>query len=73
VKGIGGATIGLVIVLGFASGCGSSTPAPAPGQPAIVSGNSRIKFKDEYKQMIGKDGKMLFKPSESKKKPAGIQ
>jgi hypothetical protein len=67
------AVIGLVAIVGLGSGCGASGPAPPPpGQPVIAGGNSRVKFKDEYKKMIGPDGKMLFKPSETNKRPAGV-
>jgi hypothetical protein len=66
------AAIGLVALIGLGSGCGSNTPAPAPGQPVLAGGNSRIKFKDEYKNMLNNDGKMLWKPSESKKRPPGV-
>ena len=67
--------IGLVAVLVTRVRLRVEHPAPRRRRDntAIASGNSRIKFKDEYKQMLGKDGKMLFKPSESKKKPAGVQ
>jgi hypothetical protein len=64
--------IGLVAVAGLGSGCGSNAPAPAPGQPVVAGANSRIQFKEDYKKMIGKDGKMLWKPSESKRRPAGV-
>ena len=64
------AALGLLAVVGFGSGCGSNTAAPnTQGQPVVAGGNSRIKFKDEYKKMISKDGKMLFKPSEKRQPP----
>ena len=31
-----------------------------------------LKYKEEYKKMLGKDGQLLWKPSESKKRPPGI-
>jgi hypothetical protein len=67
------AAIGLFAVGWFGAGCGSNTAPPAiEGKPAVAGGNSRIPFKEEYKKMIGNDGKMLFKPSESKKRPKGV-
>ena len=67
--------IGLAAISWFGTGCDSSSspPAPKPGQPVVAGPNSRIKFKDEYKKMIGKDCKTLWKPSESKKKLDGIE
>jgi hypothetical protein len=66
------AAIGLFAIVSTGSGCGSNTAAPTPGKAEAAGGNARIKFKDEYKQMLGKDGKMLFKPAESKKRPEGV-
>jgi hypothetical protein len=64
--------IGLFAVVWFGSGCGSNAPPPtADGKLPVAGANSRIKYKDEYKQMLGKDGKMIYKPSESKKRPQG--
>jgi hypothetical protein len=57
------AAIGLVVLMGLGSGCGSGSEAPAPkADLSKVGGNSRLQFKEEYKQMIGKDGKVLMKP-----------
>ena len=65
---------GLATLLILGSGCGSSTPTPekAALSSADAGPNSRLKFKDEYKKMLDKDGKMLFKPSESNKRPPGV-
>jgi hypothetical protein len=59
-----GAAIGLVVLMGLGSGCGSGTEAPPASKVDLskVGGNSRLQYKEEYKQMIGKDGKMLMKP-----------
>jgi hypothetical protein len=49
--------------MGLGSGCGSGSEAPASKVDlSKVGGNSRLQFKEEYKQMIGKDGKVLMKP-----------
>jgi hypothetical protein len=57
------AAIGLVVLMGLGSGCGSGSEAPASKVDlSKVGGNSRLQFKEEYKQMIGKDGKVLMKP-----------
>jgi hypothetical protein len=65
--------LGLFALLSIGAGCGSNSGEKAePGKPIPAGPDTRIKFKDEYKQMLGKDGKMLWKPSESKKRPQGI-
>jgi hypothetical protein len=57
------AAMGLVVLMGLGSGCGSEPEAPASKvELSKVGGNQRLKFKDEYKNMIGKDGKFLMKP-----------
>ncbi len=58
------AAIGLVVLMGLGSGCGSEPEVPASSKADLskVGGNQRLKFKEEYKQMIGKDGKFLMKP-----------
>jgi hypothetical protein len=64
------AAIGSVGLACLGPGCGSTPiPEPAPGKNVQAGANTRIKFKEEYKKMIGKDGKLLFKPSESNKRP----
>ena len=60
-----------VVVLG--TGCGSNTAQTTPGQPVVAGGNSRIKFKPEYKKLLGEGGKTHFKPSEFKKPPQGVR
>jgi hypothetical protein len=64
----------LVVAVVLGAGCGPSpTPPPGSGNSSADAGpNNRLKYKDEYKKMIGKDGKMLFKPSESSRRPEGI-
>jgi hypothetical protein len=57
------AAIGLVVLLGLGSGCGRETDVPASQVDlSKVGGNQRLQFKDEYKKMIGKDGRFLMKP-----------
>jgi hypothetical protein len=57
------AAIGLVVLMGLGSGCGREPDVPASKVDlSKVGGNQRLPFKDEYKQMIGKDGKFLMKP-----------
>jgi hypothetical protein len=68
------ALAGLVALVAIGPGCGpNSAPPTEPGQPVQAGANTRIPFKEEYKQMIGKDGKMLWKPSQSTKRPPGIK
>jgi hypothetical protein len=56
------------------AGCGSNSTTPPAGVGDIntAGGNSRLKYKEEYKQMLGKDGKLLWKPSTTTKRPPGI-
>ena len=56
-------------------GCGGSTSESelTKNNTVQAAADRRIKFKDEYKDMIGKDGKMKFNPSQSKKRPSGIK
>ena len=57
------AAIGLAVLMGLGSGCGSQPEVPASKVDlSKVGGNQRLQFKEEYKQMIGKDGKFLMKP-----------
>ncbi len=67
-------TIGLVVqTMGLGSRLGSILMGPGCGSKADLSkvgGNSRLQFKEEYKQMIGKDGKVLMKPG-MKNPPTG--
>ncbi len=64
--------LGLFALVLFGSGCGGSQEGapPDPAKSAQAGPNTRIKFKDEYKQVLGKDGKLLLKPSETKKLPS---
>jgi hypothetical protein len=55
--------IGLVVLLGLGSGCGSNPEIPASKvDPMKIGANRRLEVKEEYKQMIGKDGRFLMKP-----------
>ena len=64
--------IGAFVLVFIGSGCGSGS-GTTPTEGKVDAGpNSRIKFKDEYKKMIGKDGQLLFKPGTSGKRPPGI-
>jgi hypothetical protein len=57
------AAIGLVVLVGLGSGCGSGSEAPATkADLSKVGGNARLKYTDEMKQVIGKDGKVQIKP-----------
>ncbi len=57
------AAIGLVVLMGLGSGCGRESEVPASKVDlSKVGGNQRLQFKEEYKQMLGKDGKFLMKP-----------
>jgi hypothetical protein len=67
------AAIGIAGLLTLGTGCGSGTPEPPKDLTSANAGpNARLKFKDEYKQMLGKDGQLLWKPSESSKRPPGV-
>ena len=45
----------------IAAGCGSKPSVPASTEPALAGPNRRYQMKDEYKQVLGKDGQMLWK------------
>jgi hypothetical protein len=67
------AAIGLAASVILGAGCDSKTPTPAKVTSSADAGpNKRLKYKEEYKQMLGKDGQLLWKPSESNKRPPGI-
>jgi hypothetical protein len=67
------AVIGLLVLASVAPGCGSNAVDPeAAGKPVVAGPNNRIQFKEEYKDMIGKDGQLKWKPSQSKKRPSGV-
>jgi len=65
----------LASLLFLESGCGgSSTESEATKNNTVqAAADRRIKFKDEYKDMVGKDGKMKWNPSQSSKRPPGIK
>ena len=55
----------LIILLGLGSGCGSGSPEPPASQVDLnkVGGNRRLKEPgDDYKKLIGKDGRYQIKP-----------
>jgi hypothetical protein len=59
------ATMGLVVLLGLGSGCGSGPPEPPASKVDLnqVGGNRRLKEpEDAYKKLIGKDGRYQIKP-----------
>jgi hypothetical protein len=58
------AATGLVVLVGLGSGCGRGEPEVPASKVDLskVGGNQRLQFKEEYKQMIGKDGKFMMKP-----------
>jgi hypothetical protein len=66
------AAIGIAGSLILGAGCGSDTPTPTVAGPAVAGPNKRIKYKDEYKKMLGKDGQLLWKPSQSSKLPPDV-
>ena len=67
------AAMGVAASLLVAPGCGSDTGAPTKATGSADAGpNARLKFKDEYKKMLGKDGQLKWKPSESAKRPDGV-
>jgi hypothetical protein len=60
--------LGCVALLIVSPGCDSGAPPEAgPGGTLGEAGpNRRLKLRDEYKQAIGKDGKMILKPGMKK-------
>ena len=67
------AAIGVAASLLLGSGCGSNTPTSTKINSSADAGpNARLKFKEEYKQMLGKDGQLLWRPSSTTKRPPGI-
>ena len=57
------AAFGLVVLMSLGFGCGREPEVPAAKVDlSKVGGNQRLQFKEEYKQMIGKDGRFLMKP-----------
>jgi hypothetical protein len=64
--------VGLTLLCTIGPGCGSqsSSETTAPGQLGEAGPNQRLRLKEEYKQAIGKDGKMILKPG--MKPPAGL-
>jgi hypothetical protein len=62
------ALLGISLLIGLESGCGSdSGPEMAvPGKLDDAGPNRRLKIKDEYKQAISKDGRLILKPGMKK-------
>jgi hypothetical protein len=61
----------LAVLISLECGCGSSSSSNAEAtknNTVPAAADRRIKFKPEYKDMIGSDGKMKFIPSQSTKK-----
>ncbi len=58
------ATLGLVVLMGLGSGCGSEPEIPASKVDlSKVGGNRGLKEPgDDYKKLIGKDGRYQMKP-----------
>lgn len=54
-----------------ATGCGSEPPPASSSGPAVAGPNRRYQMKPEYQQVLGKDGKPLWKPGA--KGPAGTR
>jgi hypothetical protein len=67
------AAIGLVVLIGLGSGCGSEPEVPASKVDLNkVGGNQRLQEpKQDYKQLIGKDGKFQAKPGKNPPKSGG--
>ncbi len=56
-----------VVVVGLGLGLAGCGPKVTPAPPTNLSDagpNHRLKFKPEYKKMIGPGGKMLWKPGQ---------
>jgi hypothetical protein len=67
------AAIGLAISVVLVSGCGQTAAQPEKvGSSAEAGPNARLKYKEEYKQMLDKNGQLRWKPSESTRRPEGI-
>jgi hypothetical protein len=64
------ATLIALACAGLGAGCGSGTPAASsstsPGDLGEAGPNNRLRFKPEFKQMVGKKGELL------KKRPPNI-
>jgi hypothetical protein len=61
----------LVVLVSLEFGCGgsASNSEATKNDTVQAAANRRIKFKPEYKDMIGPDGKMKFNPSQVQKRP----
>ncbi len=59
------AAYGLIVLMGLGSGCGQK-PEEVPASKVDISkvgGNQRLKPpSDDFKKLIGKDGRVLMKP-----------
>jgi hypothetical protein len=60
----------LAVLTSLHCGCAGSSPNSEATKNDTVqaAADRRIKFKPEYKDMLGNDGKMKFNPSQSQKK-----
>jgi hypothetical protein len=60
--------VGVAMLISFVPGCGSDAAPelPGPGRLGEAGPNRRLKLKDEYKQAIGKDGRLILKPGMKK-------
>jgi hypothetical protein len=65
--------LGSLVFLGCGCGGSISESEATKNNTVQAAADRRIKFKDEYKQMLDKDGKMKWNPSQSRKRPSGIQ
>ena len=59
---------GVAMLISLVPGCGSDAApeSPGPGRLGEAGPNRRLKLKDEYKQAIGKDGRLILKPGMKK-------
>lgn len=54
----------------LASGCGPEPAPPTVTGAAAAGPNRRYQMKEEYKQVLGKDGQLLWKPGMPMPRPA---
>jgi hypothetical protein len=58
--------LGLVLLASVPLACDSSPPVPKNVNPTAIT-DRRIKFKEEYKEALGKNGQLIKKPGLMKK------
>ncbi len=56
----------LAVLACTVSGCGSSPPPAVASSPTAIT-DHRLKYKEEYRQVLSKDGKIVVKPGMIKK------